>query len=91
MKLKPSDEALCRASHHLINSSAHRACRQVRRSPVAEPLPCLDRHLPRRASRRAIEIFERLKVLKDYSTPPNCTSPFVPVWITQMVRRHHDR
>jgi len=36
---------------------------------------------------RAIAIGERLGVLKDYPTPPNCTSPFAPVWITEMVRR----
>jgi 3-methyladenine DNA glycosylase AlkD len=40
---------------------------------------------------RAIEIGERLKVLKDYPTPPNCTSPFAPTWITEMVRRQHDK
>lgn len=36
---------------------------------------------------RAIGIGERLEVLKDYPTPPNCTSPFAPVWITEMVKR----
>ncbi|PXY19098.1 DNA alkylation repair protein [Prauserella muralis] len=36
---------------------------------------------------RAIDIGERLQVLKDYPTPPNCTSPFAPVWITEMVSR----
>ncbi|MFF6995426.1 DNA alkylation repair protein [Streptomyces sp. NPDC008313] len=36
---------------------------------------------------RAIAIGERLEVLKDYPTPPGCTSPFAPVWITEMVRR----
>ncbi|MDQ3790148.1 MAG: DNA alkylation repair protein [Actinomycetota bacterium] len=36
---------------------------------------------------RAIAIGERLEILKDYPTPPNCTSPFAPVWITEMVRR----
>jgi len=40
---------------------------------------------------RAIGIGERLEVLKDYPTPPNCTSPFAPVWITEMVRRQNDR
>lgn len=39
---------------------------------------------------RAIDIGERLQVLKDYPTPPNCTSPFAPIWITEMVRRKHD-
>ena len=38
---------------------------------------------------RAIDIGERLEVLKDYPTPPNCTSPFAPTWITEMVRRQH--
>ena len=36
---------------------------------------------------RAIEIGERLRVLEDYPTPPNCTSPFAPIWIAEMVRR----
>ncbi len=36
---------------------------------------------------RAIAIGERLEVLKDYPTPPGCTSPFAPTWITEMVRR----
>lgn len=38
---------------------------------------------------RAIDIGERLEVLKDYPTPPGCTSPFAPVWISEMVRRQH--
>lgn len=36
---------------------------------------------------RALAIGERLEVLKDYPTPPNCTSPFAPIWITEMVSR----
>ena len=36
---------------------------------------------------RAIGIGERLEVLKDYPTPPNCTSPFAPIWIAEMVNR----
>ncbi|MEV0606570.1 DNA alkylation repair protein [Polymorphospora rubra] len=40
---------------------------------------------------RAIDIGERLEVLKDYPTPRNCTSPFAPIWIGEMVRRQHDR
>jgi 3-methyladenine DNA glycosylase AlkD len=40
---------------------------------------------------RAIDIGTRLEVLKDYPTPPNCTSPFAPIWITEMVRRQHDK
>ncbi|AEF39670.1 hypothetical protein AS9A_1218 [Hoyosella subflava DQS3-9A1] len=38
---------------------------------------------------RAIGIGERLEVLKDYPTPPNCTSPYAPIWITEIVRRQH--
>ena len=40
---------------------------------------------------RAIGIGERLEVLKDYPTPPNCTSPYAPIWITEMVRRQHEK
>ena len=36
---------------------------------------------------RAVAIGERLEVLKDYPTPPNCTSPFAPAWIAEMVSR----
>jgi 3-methyladenine DNA glycosylase AlkD len=36
---------------------------------------------------RAIDIGERLEVLKDYPTSPGCTSPFAPIWINEMVRR----
>ncbi|WBB68356.1 DNA alkylation repair protein [Micromonospora sp. WMMD812] len=39
---------------------------------------------------RALGIGERLQVLKDYPTSPGCTSPFAPIWITEMVRRQHD-
>ncbi|MFI8261117.1 MULTISPECIES: DNA alkylation repair protein [unclassified Streptomyces] len=39
---------------------------------------------------RAIAIGERLEVLKDYPTPPGCTSPFAPVWISETVRRRQD-
>ncbi|RKN35578.1 DNA alkylation repair protein [Micromonospora musae] len=38
---------------------------------------------------RALEIGERLEVLKDYPTSPGCTSPFAPTWINEMVRRQH--
>jgi 3-methyladenine DNA glycosylase AlkD len=38
---------------------------------------------------RALDIGERLRVLEDYPTPPNCTSPFAPIWTTEMVRRQH--
>jgi 3-methyladenine DNA glycosylase AlkD len=40
---------------------------------------------------RAIDIGERLEVLKDYPTPPNCTSPFAPIWITEMARRQQEK
>ncbi|MEU5722460.1 DNA alkylation repair protein [Micromonospora sp. NPDC047738] len=40
---------------------------------------------------RAVDIGERLEVLKDYPTSPGCTSPFAPIWINEMVRRAHDK
>ncbi|MFC5831175.1 DNA alkylation repair protein [Nonomuraea insulae] len=40
---------------------------------------------------RAIDIGERLEVLKDYPTSPGCTSPFAPTWINEIVRRQHDK
>lgn len=40
---------------------------------------------------RALDIGERLEVLKDYPTSPGCTSPYAPTWITEMVRRQGDR
>lgn len=36
---------------------------------------------------RAVDIGERLQVLRDYPTSPGCTSPYAPVWIAEMVRR----
>lgn len=36
---------------------------------------------------RALAIGEHLEVLKDYPTPPGCTSPYAPAWITEIVRR----
>lgn len=36
---------------------------------------------------QALRIGERLEVLKDYPTPPNCTSPYAPEWINAMVSR----
>lgn len=36
---------------------------------------------------RAVGIGERLEVLKDYPTPPNCTSPYAPIWINEIVSR----
>ncbi|MET9097039.1 DNA alkylation repair protein [Streptomyces cyaneofuscatus] len=40
---------------------------------------------------RAVAIGERLEVLKDYPTPPNCTSPFAPAWIAEMVGRQEEK
>lgn len=37
---------------------------------------------------RALAIGEELEVLKDYPTPPNCTSPYAPIWINEIVRRN---
>ncbi|WP_308293609.1 DNA alkylation repair protein [Streptomyces sp. RM72] len=40
---------------------------------------------------RALAIGERLGVLKDYPTPPGCTSPYAPTWITEIVRRQQEQ
>ncbi|MCX4779083.1 DNA alkylation repair protein [Streptomyces sp. NBC_01264] len=40
---------------------------------------------------RALAIGERLEVLKDYPTPPGCTSPYAPAWITELVRRKDEQ
>ena len=40
---------------------------------------------------RALDIGERLQVLKDYPTSPGCTSPFAPTWITEIVRRQNEK
>ncbi|WP_219467279.1 DNA alkylation repair protein [Nonomuraea rhizosphaerae] len=40
---------------------------------------------------RAIDIGERLEVLKDYPTSPGCTSPFAPIWINEIVRRQNSK
>ncbi len=36
---------------------------------------------------RVLEMGERLGVLRDYPTSPGCVSPFVPLWVPEMVRR----
>ncbi|WP_083542166.1 DNA alkylation repair protein [Kribbia dieselivorans] len=40
---------------------------------------------------RVLAIGERLEVLKDYPTPPNCVSPYVPLWVPEMVSRQSAR
>ena len=37
---------------------------------------------------RAITIGERLGIYRDYPVSKGCTSPFAPIWIGEMVRRH---
>lgn len=36
---------------------------------------------------RALDIGEKLGVLRDYPTPKGCTSPFAPLWINEIVKR----
>lgn len=36
---------------------------------------------------RVLDIGERLGVLRDYPTSPGCVSPYVPIWVNEMVRR----
>lgn len=40
---------------------------------------------------RAVDIGHRSKVFEDYPTSPGCTSPFAPIWITEMVNRKTDK
>jgi 3-methyladenine DNA glycosylase AlkD len=40
-----------------------------------------------RHRKRAIAIGEKLGVFRDYPTSKGCTSPFAPIWITELVRR----
>ena len=51
-----------------------------------ETLAYIGIHHPSRRD-RAVAIGERLQVLADYPTPPNCTSPFAPAWFAEVVRR----
>ncbi|RPE08917.1 DNA alkylation repair protein [Chitinophaga lutea] len=37
--------------------------------------------------KRAIEIGEKLGIYRDYPVSKGCTSPFAPIWITEMVKR----
>lgn len=37
---------------------------------------------------RVLDIGERLGVLEDYPTPPGCVSPYVPIWVPEIVRRN---
>lgn len=39
---------------------------------------------------RAIKIAEELGIYKDYPVSKGCTSPFVPIWINEMVRRQEN-
>jgi len=36
---------------------------------------------------RVLEMGERLGILRDYPTAPGCVSPYVPLWVPEMVRR----
>ena len=40
---------------------------------------------------RVLEIGERLGVLKDHPTPGGCVSPYVPIWVPEMLRRRAGR
>jgi 3-methyladenine DNA glycosylase AlkD len=37
---------------------------------------------------RALAIGEKLSVYRDFPVSKGCTSPFAPIWINEMVRRH---
>lgn len=51
-----------------------------------ETLAQIGIHHPRLRD-RALAVGDELQVLADYPTSPGCTSPFAPIWITEMVRR----
>ncbi|HZW06382.1 MAG TPA: DNA alkylation repair protein [Phycisphaerales bacterium] len=38
--------------------------------------------------KRAVAIGEKLGVYRDYPVPKGCTSPFAPIWISEMVKRN---
>ncbi|MDO5067844.1 MAG: DNA alkylation repair protein [Propionibacteriaceae bacterium] len=40
---------------------------------------------------RVLEIGERLGVLKNHPTPSGCISPYVPIWVPEVVRRRTGR
>jgi 3-methyladenine DNA glycosylase AlkD len=40
-----------------------------------------------RHRKRAIAIGEKLGIYRDYPVSKGCTSPFAPIWISEMVRR----
>jgi len=75
-----------------LNGLLDRIERELRDAPTREQwamnetLAHLGIHHPA-LRERAVAIGERLQVLADYPTPPNCTSPFAPLWIAEMVRR----
>jgi 3-methyladenine DNA glycosylase AlkD len=43
-------------------------------------------HFPK-LRKRAIDIGEKLGIYRDYPVSKGCTSPFAPIWITEMVKR----
>jgi 3-methyladenine DNA glycosylase AlkD len=43
-------------------------------------------HFPKHR-KRAIAIGEKLGIYRDYPVSKGCTSPFVPIWVDEMVRR----
>lgn len=40
---------------------------------------------------RVLDIGERLEVLKDYPTPRGCVSPYVPLWVAEIVSRQEEQ
>ena len=43
-------------------------------------------HFPKHR-KRALAIGEKLGIYRDYPCSKGCTSPFVPIWVNEMVRR----
>jgi 3-methyladenine DNA glycosylase AlkD len=44
-------------------------------------------HFPKHR-KRSIAICEKLGIYRDYPVSKGCTSPFAPIWISEMVRRN---
>ncbi len=38
--------------------------------------------------KRAVDIGEKLGIFRDYPVSKGCTSPFVPIWVNEMVKRN---
>ena len=74
---------------YVVKKSPH--CEELRLAWFGDPDPVVaSAGWALTTDRVAIDIGERLRALVDYPTPPDCTSPFAPIWITEIVRRQQN-